>query len=172
DASAIGISVAGKSQVIDFTDTNNATMGGLVSGTYTWVGKDSQYDFAGEDVAIHNAILAPDNDNARFYAVTAGAPVEIPRGAEEIRIRGLADAKRIGFGDTASLLNIRTTGVGASAAVALEDAAEVTYDSDGEGTMTTESVISTAGVPRRARCAVFERASGGTLQVQPLEQSG
>ena len=87
-------------------------------------GNRTTYDFSAPDaLAVHNkAIPESLNADARFYAITAGSPVEVPKGTQHIRIEHLADAKLVGGGTVKTLLNLRTTGVGAASKVALADA--------------------------------------------------
>lgn len=123
---------AGRS-IVDFSALNDAAIEALQvlapSGdAFTMVGREAQSDFAGADSGVYNAILAPDNEDARVYSLTAGKVVEAPAGTQSVPVVGLADAKRVGFGDTNSLLNIRTTGVGAGASVLLATAGELGGD--------------------------------------------
>lgn len=107
---------------------DNADMDGFKPGSVLWVadkeGSREPYDFTAlEAIPVHNrAIPASLNKDARFYAITAGGAVEAPKDQQEVRIERLADAKRVGVSQTNTLLNIRTTGVGAAGDVTLADA--------------------------------------------------
>jgi len=110
---------------IDFTGVSNAEMQNSSSGSTTWIGGEAEY-FASPSSTMeaHKRVLAPGNEDARIYAITAGSPVAAPAGSRTVTVPNLADASVVGVGDTDTLLNIRTTGEGAGSALPLTDAAQ------------------------------------------------
>lgn len=84
---------------------------------------DSEPNLADSGSDIHNAIIAQDNADARFYAITAGAPTTIPAGNTEGTVPHLVKASLLGGGIGRSLLDLTTTGADASAKVDLATAA-------------------------------------------------
>lgn len=124
--SAISINSTDTRTEIDFSGVTNQEMLDNSSGGTTWIGGKGEY-FASPSSTMeaHRRVLAPDNEDARIYAITAGAPVAAPAGNRTVTVPNLADASVVGVGDTDTLLNIRTNGAdGPPNPVPLTDAAE------------------------------------------------
>lgn len=120
--SLIDLTTDSKKTSVDFDALNTTEMAALEPDSFTWLDSVPAY-FAGSDPeTIQTRILSESNEDARFYAITAGGPVEAPAGTTTVNIAKLADAKRIGNGSTNSLLNIRTTGVGSGTALTIKNA--------------------------------------------------
>jgi len=122
---AISIDSTDTNTTIDFSGVTNQEMLDNSSGHTTWLGgKDEFFENPSSTMKAHRRVLAPDNTDARIYAITAGSPVAAPAGNKTVKVDNLADASVVGVGDTNTLLNIRTTGAGSGSTIPLTDAAE------------------------------------------------
>lgn len=109
----IGITSNDSRTTIDFSGVTNSEMESNSSGSTTWLGgKNEYFSSPSSTMKAHRRVLAPDNTDARIYAITAGSPVVAPTGNETVTVPNLADASVVGVGDTNTLLNIRTSGTG------------------------------------------------------------
>lgn len=120
----ISITSTADSTEVDFSTATDTQLDAIKSGATTWIDGVAAYFADPEFADAHQRIIAEDNATARIYAITAGKAVEVPKDTETVQIEKLGDAKRIGLGLTNSLLNIRTTGVGAGGSVTLQSAGE------------------------------------------------
>lgn len=96
-------------------------------------------DYPGENSIpsefYRNALSETENEDARFYSITAGKPLAIPKGAERVRIPNLANSAAVGQSELRSLINVRTTGIGAVAEVDFLDATKRGINPVSEGYM-------------------------------------
>lgn len=104
----IGLNTSDSETSIDFSDASIADLENVTEGGNTAIGNSTQhFDGTGDEDPVHNFLIPDEQDNARFYAITAGGAASVPEGVQEAPLDHLADAKRVGAG-TNSLLNLHS----------------------------------------------------------------
>jgi hypothetical protein len=112
---AVEIDSGEKRTSIDFSGATKSDLSGLQPGANTVIGGNENYFNAPSEAAsAQDRILSPEAAEARFYAITGGAPTIIPSGEDAVSINRLADSDQIGVAAN-TILNARDSGEDGSA---------------------------------------------------------